>query len=314
MFIKDPADLMIFPKYIQWYLNGDYTSNEHPEKVIEFEPMYRLNADRTAQEWFAERVTLHNAPRGLLDIIFDKPFNNPHGDFRLDGTMAMYYGLDAISKMYVTVKKGPVTGNPDNFTQDIIIPITDMKYPVDDDVNIKSGPSDMFKYIENNTFDMITTARRSFAASFASYCLSEDALDDDDVAGIKTKIEKILKAYKPDYKEEEFNWKSPYLFPMVESIFNKLPEDKKVECDDAFNSLAAIHQSYYNIGHEEILSKTRMEYENCYDVTIEIYKKNYQHLVDKIAKRDQNEQLRKTSETLIFLEWALDKYEESKNK
>lgn len=312
MFIKDPTDLMIFPKYIQDYLNGEYISDDHPEKVIEFEPMYRLNADKTAQEWFAERVTLHNAPRGLLDIIFDKPFNNPHGDFRLDGTMAMYYGLDAINKIYATAKKGSEAGNPDSFKQDIIIPITDMKYPVDDDVNIKSGPSDMFKYIENNTFDMIVTARRSFAASFASYCLSEDALDDDDVAGIKTKIDKILKAYKPDYKEEEFNWKSPYLFPMVESIYNKLPEDKKAECDDAFNALASIHQSYYDIGYEEILSKTRMEYENCYDITIEIYKKNYQHLLDKITKRDQNEQLRRTSETLIFIEWVLDKYEESK--
>ena len=55
-----------------------------------------------------------------------------------------------------------------------------------------------------------------------------------------------------------------------------------------------------------------MEYENCYDVTIEIYRKNYQHLLDKITKLDQNEQLRRTSETLIFLEWAIDKYEESK--
>lgn len=314
MFIKDPADLMIFPKYIQDYLNGEYTSDEHPEEVIEFEPMYRLNADKTAQEWFAERVTLHNAPRGLLDIIFDKPFNNPHGTFAVDCTMAMYYGLDAVYNIYATKKKGPEPSNPDNFAEDIIIPVTDMKYPVDEDVNIQSGPSDMFKYIENNTFDMIVTARRSFASAFASYCLSEDALDDDDVAGIKTKIEKILRAYKPDYKEEEFNWKSPYLFPMIESIYNKLPEDKKKECGDTFNTLAAIHQGYYAIGYEEILSKTRMEIENCYDVTIEIPKKNYQHLVDKITKRDQNEQLRRTSETLIFIEWVLDKYEEQKIK
>ena len=99
---------------------------------------------------------------------------------------------------------------------------------------------------------------------------------------------------------------------MVESIYNKLPEDKKVECDDTFNTLESIHRSYYNIGYEEILSKTRMEYENCYDITIEIYKKNYPHLVDKITKLDQDEQLRRTSETLIFLEWVLDKYEESK--
>ena len=33
MFIKDPADLMIFPEYIQKYLNGEYVSEEHPEEV-----------------------------------------------------------------------------------------------------------------------------------------------------------------------------------------------------------------------------------------------------------------------------------------
>ena len=28
MFIKDPADLMIFPEYIQKYLNGEYVSED----------------------------------------------------------------------------------------------------------------------------------------------------------------------------------------------------------------------------------------------------------------------------------------------
>lgn len=317
MYIEDKAELSMFPEYIQRWLNEEYSCEDYPQDIIEFENMYRLNADKTAQECFGIRGTIHNIPRGLLDILFDKPFNNEHGDFKIDYTTAKYYGLDALTNIHAVVTKGPRSIHADDFTPKIFIPITDMKYPVDENVNIQSGPSDMFKYIHNNTFDMMTTARKSFASAFASYCMSEDALDDDDVAGVKTKMEKILRVYKPDYKDEDFNWKSPYLFPMIESIFNKLPADRKKACSVEFNTLSAIHQGYYDIGYEEILSKTRMEIENVYDITFEIQNQYIQYLVDRINKlnTDPNlQELRDTSETLLFIKWILDKYEEQKIK
>ncbi len=313
MYIEDPVELGMFPEYIQKYLNGDYKSEDYPSDVIEFEPMYRLNMDKTAQEWFGERITLHNVPKGLLDILFDKPFDNASDNFAPDSTTYRYYGLDNIANIYCTEVKGPLVKKwADQFSPKPYIPIADMKYPVDEKVNIQSGPSDMFKYIENNTFDMITTARKSFASAFASYCLSEDALDDEDIAGIKTTIETILKAYKSDYKDEDFNWKSPYLFPMVECIYNKLPDDKKKECEPAFAKLSNIHQDYYKVGYDEILSKTRLEAEKIYDVSIEMPLDRYQTFIDRINKLNDMKQLRDTSETLLFIKWVLDKYEESK--
>lgn len=316
MYIEDPAELGMFPEYIQKYLNGDYKSEDYPNDVIVFEPMYRLNKDKTAQEWFSERIIIHNVPKGLLDILFDKPFDNESGKLDPDFTTWKYYGLDKIGNIYYDEIKGPLKRKwSDQFSPKPYIPIADMKYPVDEKVNIQSGPSDLFKYIENNTFDMITTARKSFASAFASYCLSEDVLDDEDIADIKTTIETILKAYKPDYKDEDFNWKSPYLFPMVECIYNKLPDDKKKECEPAFAKLSNVHQAYYKVGYDEILSKTRMEAEKIYDITVEMPLDRYQAFIDRINElnNDPNlQEFRNTSETLLFIKWVLDKYEESK--
>ena len=90
MYIEDPAELGMFPEYIQKYLNGDYKSEDYPNDIIVFEPMYRLNKDKTAQEWFSERIILHNVPKGLLDILFDKPFDNESGKLDPDFTTWKY--------------------------------------------------------------------------------------------------------------------------------------------------------------------------------------------------------------------------------
>lgn len=212
-------------------------------------------------------VSIHNVPyvvirddilhlEGSSKVDFNKTYHlNDYIDFKINSPI-MYHStsMNQISAM--------------------------MNNHIDADINVQSGPPDMYLHLHDNLLRLVTSGRASYAAAAASHFISEICnLPADKVQikylSLKQALEEVMEILNTRYAVK---LNSPYLYTMLVNMAQETFEvDNTKESldtskvDSAINIIIKIHEEIFNEFYSQISQETMMTCEESFNVELVIH-------------------------------------------